>query len=179
MNRHSTCISMCIMKHVLKQQKNIHLQVSHQPRWAVWWLVTAGTRSMAEVPQKMLSGARAAQCHLRRATPLPPHSVAFFRATQARGFCHTTPNLNPQFYWIKPISNKLSTFSPNFSDPWPLDYLVTQVMSQHCSNCKPYSECWEQSWPCFVQLGQAEHKSGRLFVPQLIFLIKNANSMQV
>lgn len=67
MSRH-TCISVCIMKHILKQQKNIHLQVSHQPRWALWWVVTAGTRSMAEVPQKMLSGARActmpsAACH--------------------------------------------------------------------------------------------------------------------
>lgn len=107
----------------------------------------------------------------------PPHSVAFFRATQARGFCHTTPNLNRQLYWIKPISNKLLTTSnPLFLTYDPLFTLLPNLHHYNV-NSKPHSECWENS--CFVQLGQAKYKSGCLFVAQLIFLIKNANGMQV
>ncbi len=63
MNRHSTCISMCIMKHVLKQKKAsiCKCHISYGEPFDGW-------SQLAEVPQKMLSGARActmpsAACH--------------------------------------------------------------------------------------------------------------------
>lgn len=85
MSKH-TCISVCIMKHILKQQKNIHLQVSHQPRWALWWVVTAGTRSMAEVPQKMLSGARACTMPSAACHPSSPAFSGIFPCHTGQGF---------------------------------------------------------------------------------------------
>lgn len=152
--------------------------MSHQPRWALWWVVTAGTRSMAEVPQKMLSGARActmpsAACH--------PSSPAFSGIFP----CHTGQGFLP--HYAKPESTiildqayiqqtLLTTSNPLFLTHDPLFTLLPNLHHYNV-NSKPHSECWENS--CFAQLGQAKYKSGCLYGAQLIFLIKNANGMQV